>query len=109
YCSPRPVSSVNLSVMDCIDSEFTEHPVIGVEHMCEVIFRRIGLAVNHKRVRRLMRKMDLMAIYPKPRTSIPAAVYHKYPCLLGTLAIDRPDVARCSDITYIRLKGGFMW
>jgi putative transposase len=109
YYRPRPVSSLNLSLMDCIDRKFTDHPVIGVEHMCEVIFRQIGVVVNHKRVRRLMRKMGLMAVYPKPRTSCPAAVYHKYPCLLGSLAIDRPDIAWCSDITYIRLKGGFMY
>jgi putative transposase len=109
YYQPRPISRMNLSVMDCIDSAFTEHPVIGVDHMCEVVLRRLGLVVNHKRVRRLMRKMGLMAVYPKPRTSIPAAIYCKYPCLLSSLVIDRPDVVWCSDITYIRLDGGFMY
>jgi putative transposase len=33
----------------------------------------------------------------------------KYPCLLKTAAIDAPDAVWCSDITYIRLKGGFMY
>lgn len=109
YYRPRPVSGVNLSAMDFIDHEFTEHPFVGVERMVEEIFRQMGMTVNEKRVRRLMRKMGLMAIYPKPRTSMPAVVYHKYPCLISSLTIDKPDVVWCSDITYIRLKGGFMY
>jgi putative transposase len=109
YYHPRPVNIVNLSVMDFIDRRFTEHPTLGVEAMAEHIFRYMGIVVNEKRVRRLMRQMGLMAIYPKPRTSIPAAVYHKYPCLIGSLTIDKPDVVWCSDITYVRLRGGFMY
>ena len=109
YYKPKPISHETLSVMDFIDRRFTEHPTLGVDVMVEHVYRDMRLVVNHKRVRRLMRTMGLMAIYPKPRTSIPAAVYHKYPCLLGALTIDRPDVIWCSDITYIRLKGGFMY
>jgi putative transposase len=95
--------------MDLLDQEFTEHPFTGVERMVEFLHREYNLIVNHKRVRRLMRKMGLMALYPKPRTSCPAAVYVKYPCLLKTATIDAPDIVWCSDITYIRLRGGFMY
>ena len=103
------VDEANLRIMNLIDQEFTEHPFTGVERMVEFLGREHNLIVNHKRVRRLMRKMGLMALYPKPRTSCPAAVYIKYPCLLKTVAIDAPDIVWCSDITYIRLKGGFMY
>jgi putative transposase len=109
YYVPRPSGGDELAVMDRIDREFTEHPFTGVERMSHVLHREHGLLVNHKRVRRLMRRMGLMAIYPKPRTSVPAAVYTKYPCLLHTMEIDAPDLAWCSDITYIRLRGGFMY
>jgi putative transposase len=95
--------------MNLIDEEFTEHPFTGIDRMVEFLRREHHLIVNHKRIRRLMRKMGLMALYPKPRTSCPAAVYMKYPCLLKTIAIDAPDIVWCSDITYIRLKGGFMY
>lgn len=109
YYQPHPVDDENLKLMDSIDREFTEHPSTGVEMMTEILGRQYGRAFNHKRIRRLMRKMGLIAIYPKPRTSIPAAVYMKYPCLIKTLAIDAPDIVWCSDITYIRLKNGFMY
>jgi putative transposase len=99
----------NLRIMNLIDEEFTAHPFTGIDRMVAFLRRAQGLHVNPKRVRRLMRKMGLMALYPKPRTSCPATVYMKYPCLLKTLSIDAPDIVWCSDITYIRLRGGFMY
>lgn len=109
YYRAIPADEENLRIMNFMDEEFTEHPFTGVERMEKLLRREHCLSVNHKRVRRLMRKMGLMAVYPKPRTSLPAPVYVKYPCLLGGLAIEAPDVVWCSDITYIRLRGGFMY
>jgi putative transposase len=109
YYHTEPTNQENLCIMNFIDEEFTEHPFTGIDRMVEFLLRRHRLTVNHKRVRRLMRKMGLMAVYPKPRTSCPAAVYIKYPCLLNTISIDVSDIAWCSDITYVRLRGGFMY
>jgi len=109
YYSACPVKQENLQIMNLIDEEFTEHPFTGVDRMVKFLCREYGLIVNHKRIRRLMRKMGLMALYPRPRTSCPATVYMKYPCLLKTIVIDAPDIVWCSDITYVRLKGGFMY
>jgi putative transposase len=109
YYRPEPLDSKNLRIMDFIDKEFTEHPSTGVERMVAFLLRQYGLIVNHKRIRRLMRKMGLMALYPKPRTSFPSPVYIKYPCLLKTVVIDAADAVWCSDITYVRLKSGFMY
>jgi len=109
YYHPQPVDIKTLGIMDMIDREFTEHPFTGVDRMVEFLYRQYGLIVNHKRIRRLMRRMGLMAIYPKARTSLPAPVYIRYPCLLKTISIDAPDTVWCSDITYVRLKNGFMY
>jgi putative transposase len=109
YYQAEPVDQSTLRIMDLIDREFTEHAFTGVSRMREFLRREHGLTVNYKRIRRLMRKMGLMAIYPRPRTSCPAAVYVKYPCLLKAVTIDAPDAVWCSDITYIRLSGGFMY
>jgi putative transposase len=109
YYVPRGESEENLRIMELIDKEFTEHPFTGVERMVVVLWREHAVVVNDKRVRRLMRKMGLIAIYPRPRTSCPATVYIKYPCLLQGTIVERADVVWCSDITYIGLKGGFMY
>lgn len=106
----RPAaSSQTLEVMNWIDREFAAHPFTGVDRMVEVIRREHGVVMNHKRIRRLMRKMGLVAIYPKPRTTLPVADHIKYPCLLRGLEIDHPDGVWCSDITYIRIQHGFMY
>lgn len=109
YYHTEPTNQENLRIMNLIDEEFTEHPFTGIDRMVEFLLRQHRLTVNHKRVRRLMRKMGLMAVYPRPRTSCPAAIYIKYPCLLNTISIDVTDIAWCSDITYVRLRGGFMY
>jgi len=60
-------------------------------------------------VRRLMRQMGLEAIYPKPRLTVPAPGHRIYPYRLRGLKIDRPDQVWGSDITYIRLRQGFIY
>ena len=68
-----------------------------------------GHAVGPGRVRRLLQKMGLMAIYPKPRKSQPNHEHRVYPYLLSGLAIDRPDQVWAADITYIRMRQGFVY
>ena len=68
-----------------------------------------GYVINPKRVRRLMRQMGLEAIYRKPRLSKPALGHRIYPYLLRGMKIDRPNQVWTSDITYIRLRQGFIY
>jgi putative transposase len=52
--------------------------------------RREGGCIGLHRVRRLMRLMELEAIYPAPRTSDPHPAHRIYPYLLKGMEIDRP-------------------
>ena len=98
----------NLELMRLIDEHYTRRPFFGIRRMTDHL-RRQGHRANHKRVRRLMRLMGLEAIYPKPRTSQAQAQHRKYPYLLRSLVIDRPNQVWCSDVTYIRLAEGFLY
>ena len=109
YYNAVSTEQKDIPMMNFIDTEFTAHPFTGVERMVEVVRREKGLVVNHKRIRRLMRKMGLMAIYPKPRTTQSIIEHAKYPCLIRKLDITGPDQVWCSDITYIRMAHGFMY
>ena len=109
YYQAATTSERNLSMMNFIDTEFTAHPFTGVDRMVEVIRRQKGIVVNPKRVRRLMRQMGLMALYPKPRTTQSLIEHAKYPCLIRPLEIIEPDQVWCTDITYIRMLRGFMY
>lgn len=71
--------------------------------------RHLGYHVNHKRVRRLYRLMDLRVIYAKKNTSQPNKGHKKYPYLLRGLKIDRPNQVWAFDITWIPMFRGFMY
>jgi putative transposase len=108
YYKPRGETEENQQLMRLLDVEYTRHPFYGVWSMC-VFLRKKGYTVNPKRVRRLLREMGLEAIYPKPHLSKPAAGSHIYPYLLRGLPIVRPNQVWSTDITYIRLRQGFVY
>ena len=108
YYKPRERSTFNEVLMRLLDEQYTKTPFYGVPKMTEWL-KRQGYAVNRKRVRRLMRLMGLEAVYPKPWTSKPAKDHKKYPYLLKDVVIERPDHVWSTDITYIRLKQGFIY
>lgn len=108
YYEPVGESSFNLELMDLIDKEFTQLPFYGVARMHQYICS-LGYTVNIKRIRRLMRLMGLVTIYPKPSTTIPNKAHKIYPYLLRGYEINRPNQVWSSDITYIRMEKGFLY
>ena len=108
YYRPGGESAENLRIMRLIDETYTRRPFYGVRKMTAHL-RRAGEVLNLKRVRRLMRLMGLEAIYPKKRLSIGTEGHQRYPYLLRDLVIDRPDQVWCADITYLRLRRGFLY
>ncbi|MFC1851222.1 IS3 family transposase [candidate division CSSED10-310 bacterium] len=108
YYNKRPIDKYNLRLMNLLDEQYLETPFYGVRRFTHWLLRE-GHHVNHKRVRRLMLLMGFHAIYPKPRLSMGVKNHKKYPYLLSSLAITRPDQVWCADITYIRLQRGFVY
>lgn len=78
-----------------------ELPFYGSRRMCRAM-QDMGYDIGRDRVRRLMRKMGLFAVYQRPRTSQPHPGHKVYLYLLRGLRITRPDQVWCADITYIR-------
>jgi putative transposase len=108
YYEPRGESELNLELMRLLDEQYTSTPFYGVPKMTDAL-RKQGYAVNPKRVRRLLRQMGLEAIYRKPKLSTPASGHRIYPYRLRNVAITRPNQVWSSDITYIRLRSGFIY
>ena len=101
-------SALNLELMRRIDEQFLETPFYGSRQMKRWL-RREGYSVSRKRVRRLMRKMDLQALYQQPRTTVPHPEHRIYPYLLRDREIERANEVWCSDVTYIPLRRGFLY
>ena len=98
YAPSKGESPLNLSLMRVIDAQFLETPWYGSRQMARHL-RRQGHVVGRKRVRRLMAKMGLSAVYQKPRTRVPHPEHRTWPYLLRNVVIDRPDQVWCADIT----------
>ncbi len=94
--------------MRLIDQEYTARPFLGSRKLTKWLVEQ-GQPVNRKRVQRLMRRMGLEAIYPKPKLSAAGRGHRVYPYLLRGVAIERPDQVWSTDITYVLLARGFMY
>jgi putative transposase len=69
----------------------------------------VSLKANRKRIQRLMRILEIEALYPKPNLSRPAAGHEIHPYLLRGVVIERPNQVWSTDITYIPMHGGFLY
>jgi putative transposase len=108
YYTPKGESQENLKIMRIMDEHYLNHPTEGVLNVQDMLFA-LGFLVNHKRVRRLLRLMGLMAIYPKKNLSGLGLKKYIYPYLLKGLDINRPNQVWEIDITYIPMKNGFFY
>jgi putative transposase len=82
--------------MRLTDEIYLIDPCIGSRRLVH------GRKANRKRLRRLRREMGLETIWCRPRnTSEPDKRHRKYPDLLGSLGVRRPDQAWCADVTYV--------
>jgi putative transposase len=94
--------------MRLIDEAYTRRPFYGSRRMV-VHLDTEGYVVNRKRVQRLMRLMGLAGMAPGPNTSKPHPLNPVYPYLLRGMSVTRPNQVWSTDITYIRLAGGFVY
>jgi putative transposase len=108
YYQPLAPTPEEVALKHRIDEIFTERPYYGVRRITAQL-RRDGRLVNHKAVARHMREMGLVALYPGPNLSKRAQQASIYPYLLRDVIASRPNHVWGIDITYIRLRGGWMY
>jgi putative transposase len=98
-----------VGAMQTIAGQF---PTYGRRRMSHELRRNpYWLAVNPKRVERLMRQEGLLQAHKhtKIRTTNSQHPYPRYENLVKELTIDHPDQVWVCDITYIRLDSGFVY
>jgi putative transposase len=108
YYQPVPEDPEDLELMRLMDEEFLGHPNKGVLSMVDFI-KTLGILVGPKRVRRLLRKMGIMAIYPQKNLSKLGIAKYIHPYVLRGLEITRSNQVWCIDLTYIPMKRGFLY
>lgn len=108
YYEPVKVSEETLRIMGRIDEIFTESPFYGSRRIREGLERE-GFIIGRERVQTLMQQMGLRAIYPRMNLSKKQPDHKIYPYLLTDIEIRYPNQVWSTDITYIRLKEGFLY
>jgi putative transposase len=108
YPPRRPANDNDLALLRRLDELFTAWPFLGSRRMTALL-RAEGWSINRKRVQRLMRRMGIAALGPKPRTTKPAPGHKIFPYLLRGLPIERPNQVWAADITYVPIGRGFLY
>jgi putative transposase len=109
YC-PAPPTEEELALRAAIDRINTDYPYYGSRKIAAVL-RRGGFEVSRKKVQRLMREIGLLSIYPvrQPKLSANLGEHEKFPYLLRGVEALYPNHIWGTDITYVRLKGGWIY
>lgn len=107
YYQPSPKSN-GATLMNEIYELWIKRPFYGYRRITKTL-QRNGYNINHKHVLRLMREMNLQAIYPKKRTTYVNRDHKKYPYLLRNLVIKGPNHVWATDITYILMPDGYVY
>ena len=108
YYRPQPVSAADLALMHRIDELHLQHPFAG-SRMLRDILRNSGVSIGRKHVATLMRRMGIEALYQRPRTSKPHPGHKVFPGLMRNRQLTAPNQAWAMDITYIRMRRGFVY
>lgn len=108
YYKPKAIENDDVIVMNEIRCIYQKRSYYGYRKIT-VALRKKGLKVNHKRVQRLLQKAGIKAIYPSKKTSIKNHAHKIYPYLLRGMSIERPNQVWQVDITYIKIRGGWLY
>jgi len=108
YYIPKPENTETLKLMEVIDKQHLKTPWYGSRQYVRHL-QREGYSVGRKLIRRLMKKMEIQSIAPKPFTSGRNKKHKIYPYLLRDVVVNRPNQVWCTDITYIPMPHGFLY
>jgi putative transposase len=108
YYLPRAIPAGELTIMRRLDELHLEFPFAG-SRMLRGLLAGEGINVGRRRVRTLMKRMGIEALYRRPRTTKPEPGHKIYPYLLRNMTITRPNKVWAMDITYIPMARGFVY
>ena len=98
----------DLAIMRRLDRLHLEFPFAG-SRMLQSLLVAEGYKIGRRHVKTLMKRMEIEALYRRPRTTKPEPGHKIYPYLLRGMAITRPNHVWAMDITYIPMARGFVY
>jgi len=80
-----------LRIMARIDSLYLEDPCSGSHRIVEYLARE-RIPISRDRVRNLVQRTGLRAIYQKPRTTVPVDPAERFPCRMALEDGRKPEI-----------------
>jgi putative transposase len=108
YYQPVPPTAIEVAAKHRIDELYLEFPYYGARRMAAQL-RRDGMPLDRKTARKYMQEMGLSAVYPGPNLSKRQSEHRVFPYLLRDVTPNAPNHVWGTDITYIRLRQGWMF
>ena len=108
YYQPRVPPPEEVALKHRIDELYTAHPFYGSRKLTVLLAEQYG-PINRKRVQRYMREMGIQGIAPGPNLSKRLTEHRIYPYLLRNRTAQRANEIWGCDITYIRLRHGWLY
>jgi putative transposase len=108
YYQPVSPPLEEVAIKHRIDELYTAHPFYGSRKLT-VLLEPEFAPINRKRVQRYMREMGIAGISPGPNLSKRALEHRVYPYLLRDITAQAPNHIWGCDITYVRLRGGWLY
>ena len=108
YYKAVPPPPEEVAIKHQIDELYTAHPFYGSRKLTVLLQEQFG-PINRKRVQRYMREMGIAGIAPGPNLSKRLSEHRVYPYLLRGVVASTPNHIWGCDITYIRLRGGWLY
>ena len=116
YQPSKPFSaSGTVMLLDAINNIYSDFPTYGSRRIHAQLLRD-GVSIGKKFVKKAMKYMGIVALYPKPKTTVANKEHYKYPYLLkdfrndaGQIVIEKTNQVWSTDITYIKLEKGFVY
>lgn len=109
YTEARALPPATLAALSAVDEIHTARPFYGQRKIIHALSEDYGIYAGRDAVRTLMRILNIEAIYPKPNTSAAHPGHTIYPYLLRGITASYSNHIWGTDITYIRLVGGFCY
>jgi len=108
YYKPKSKNNNDAIIINELREIYQESSSYGYRRMT-VALRERGFLVNHKKVFALQKIAGIQAIYPGKKTTVKNQAHKVFPYLLRDLIIDHPNQVWQVDITYIKMRRGFVY
>ena len=105
----RELSETQLSLLRLVDETYTKYPFFGTRQMVDYLRLNEHEGIKRHHTRWAYKTLGLQSVAPGPHTSKPHPEHKIYPYLLRNISITAPNQVWSTDLTYIRLKHGFVY